>query len=82
MNALIPFILSRCVSDVCAMISQKYGFDGWTALRSFLFSETYRMLSTPRLRMWDFTSDVIFDLWECEQITGNPRNSIHIREMQ
>ncbi len=49
------------------------------ALRRFLFSETYKMLADPKLEMWEFCPDVIMELWECEQITGNPRNSIYIK---
>lgn len=35
------------------------------------------MLENPELEMWEFCPDVIFEMWECEQITGNPRNSIY-----
>ena len=79
MSTLIPFLLSRYVSDITAMITEKYGMESETALRKFLFSETYRMLRTPALEMWDFAPAVIFELWECEQITGDPRKSVYIR---
>ena len=79
MSTLIPFLLSRYVSDITAMITEKYGMESETALRKFLFSETYRMLRNPALEMWDFDPAVIFELWECEQITGDPRKSVYIR---
>jgi hypothetical protein len=37
------------------------------------------MLSDPSLEMWDFGYPAIFDMWETEQITGDPRNSVYIR---
>ena len=58
---------------------EKYGYDEQTALRNFTSSETCRMLKNPELEMWEFCPDIIFEMWECEQITGNPRNSIYIR---
>ena len=79
MNKIIPFILSDYISDITGQICEKYGYDEQTALRSFISSETCHMLETPELEMWEFCPDVIFEMWECEQITGNPRNSIYIR---
>jgi hypothetical protein len=37
------------------------------------------MLTDEELEMWDFISFGIFNMWEAEQITGNPRNSLYIR---
>jgi hypothetical protein len=37
------------------------------------------MLCNPALEMWEFSPVGIFDMWEAEQITGNPRNSLYIR---
>ena len=42
-------------------------------------SETYKMLRNPNLEMWEFSPLGIFDMWECEQITGDPRTSLYIR---
>lgn len=43
-------------------------------------SETYSMLSDTTLEMLYFGYPVIFNMWECEQITGDPRNSSYFRE--
>ena len=37
------------------------------------------MLEDADLAMWEFSARAIFDMWEVEQITGDPRNSIHLR---
>ena len=79
-KAFIPFLLSDYVADITGRIAEKYGFEEKTALRMFLSSETCRMLDNPKLEMWEFCSDVIFEMWECEKITGDPRNSVYIRE--
>ena len=79
MNNEMIYILSFYNSKVSQMIVEKYGFEPLTALRKFLFSETYKMLADPELEMWDFSPFGIFDMWEAEQVTGNPRNSLYIR---
>lgn len=71
--------LDHYVSEVVCMICNKYGLEPMVALRRLVSSETYRMLRDPRLEMWDFSEKGIFDLWESEQVTGNPRNSLYIR---
>lgn len=49
-------------------------------MRSFIFSKTYKMLSDSELEMWDFSPFGIFDMWEAEQVTGDPRNSLYLRK--
>lgn len=49
------------------------------ALRLFLASETRSMLLDDDLKMWHFSPLAIYDMWENEQATGNPRNSLYLR---
>jgi len=49
------------------------------ALETFINSETYRMVCDPELKMWELAPLAIFDLWENEIATGDPRNSLYIR---
>lgn len=72
-------ILDYYDEEVCMLISEKYGFSPMEAFRKFIMSETYQMLSNPNLEMWDFGPPGIFDMWENELITGDPRNSLYIR---
>lgn len=37
------------------------------------------MLLDDDLKMWHFSPLAIFDMWENEQATGNPRNSLYLR---
>ena len=73
------FILTFYNEKVSQMIVDKYGIEPLSALRRFLYSETYKMLTNVELEMWDFSPLGIFDMWEAEQITGNPRNSLYLR---
>ena len=65
---------------VTQMISEKYGLDEKTAIRAFLESETYRMLIDPELDICTLSPAIVFDMWECEKVTGDPRRSQYIRE--
>ena len=75
----LPYILDYYDKAVSLEISSKYGYSLMESLRKFLFSKTYKMLSNPKLEMCEFIPHGIFDMWEAEQITGNPRNSLYLR---
>lgn len=75
----LPYILDYYDRTVSLEISNKYGYTLIESLRKFLFSKTYKMLSNLKLEMWEFSPHGIFDIWEAEQITGNPRNSLYLR---
>ncbi|MGN0180870.1 MAG: hypothetical protein ACI4DP_00400 [Candidatus Ornithomonoglobus sp.] len=79
MNAVMPFILSYYNTEIVQKICDKYGIKPMDALRKFLLSQTYQMLTDEKLEMWDFSPIGIFDMWENEQITGDPRNSLYLR---
>ena len=64
--------------EVTERIYEKYNIEQGEALRSFLGSETYAMLHDPKLEMYDIPPIGIFDMWEVEQVTGDPRNSLYI----
>ena len=66
--------------QVPAEIKAKYGFNELDAIRSFLLSETYQMLVDPQTEVYSFSPLILFDMWESEMITGDPRNSRYIRE--
>jgi len=42
-------------------------------------SETHTMLENEEYSMWDFSERAIFDMWEAEKVTGDPRNSVNLR---
>lgn len=79
MKRMSPEVLDYYDEELVVRISEKYGLKQLDALRAFLSSETYKMLSDPDLSMWDFGPAAIFDMWENERVTGDPRNSLYLR---
>lgn len=75
----IPYILQFYDNEVSLLISNKYGYPIMDSYRKFLFSKTYQMLCNPELEMWEFSPAGIFDMWEAELVTGEPRNSLYLR---
>ena len=76
----IPIFSLDCYNkNVIKMIMEKYGLNEMEAAREFLMSETHRMLEDADMAMWEFSARAIFDMWEVEKITGNPRNSVYLR---
>lgn len=64
---------------VTRLIVEKYGLDERKALKAFLESESYQMLIDEALEIYTMSPLAVFDMWESEQVTGNPRNSVYIR---
>ncbi len=79
MSDIMPYILSYYNQELVQMICRKYGYAPLDALRKYLHSQTYRMVANPELEMWEFSPIGIFDMWESEQITGTPQNSLYLR---
>lgn len=66
--------------EVTLLISDKYGFSHLDALRRFTQSDTHRLLLDADCGLTLFGAPGVFDMWEAEQVTGDPRNSIYVRE--
>jgi hypothetical protein len=63
---------------VSALIAERYGHPPLDALRQFTRSETYRMLADDDLKVWHFAPLAVFDMWETERATGDPRDSVYL----
>ena len=79
MERLMPDVVKYYDREVTRLISDKYGFPLMEALRAFLSSATHAMLEDRAYGMTDFGPYGIFDIWEAERVTGDPRNSVYIR---
>ena len=79
MNRIPNFSLDYYNKDVIRRIMDKYGMKEMDAARAFLTSETHRMLENADMAMWEFSGIAVFDMWEAERITGDPRNSAYLR---
>ena len=79
MTKLYSFSLDYYNKQVIQRIMDKYGMDQMAATRAFLKSETHSMLENADYAMWEFSERAIFDMWEAEKVTGDPRNSVYLR---
>lgn len=79
MNKISVYSLDHYNKTVIKSIMEKYAKPEMEAMRLFLGSETHRMLEDADLARWEFSVRAIFDMWEVEQITGDPRNSQYLR---
>lgn len=66
-------------AEVSVLIAQSRRIDPMDGLRLFLSSETYEMLCDDELELWEFSPLVIYDMWDNEIKTGDPRNSLYLR---
>ena len=74
-----PSILQNVDAEVAIQIANSRGISQMDGLRIFLASETHEMLTDDALKLWHLSPIAIFDLWENEIATGDPRNSLYIR---
>lgn len=79
MTRVNPEILDYYNGEAVKMISEKYGMSYLEALRSFVCSKTHEMLENEDCGMTEFGAQAIFEIWECEKITGDPKNSVYVR---
>ena len=79
MKRLEPEIIDYYDNEVIEMITDKYGFSQMDALKAFISSKTHEMLENEDCGMTEFGAGAIFEIWECERVTGDPRNSVYIR---
>lgn len=79
MKKISSHYLNYYDKEVVNYINEKYNIPYMTAFIEFINSETYKMLEDEECAMYEFGSPAIFNLWEVERITGEPRNSVYIR---
>ena len=79
MNRTRPSILQNVDAMVAREIARNRDISDMDALRLFVVSETHRMLVDDDLKLWYFSPLAIFDMWENEIATGDPRNSLYLR---
>ena len=79
MMRLPDFALDFYDKQVVLMIVEKYDMAPMVAARSFVTSKTHALLEDLGCALWQFGVPGVFDLWEVEQMTGDPRNSVYVR---
>lgn len=79
MKRLDPCIIDYYNNEVVQMISEKYGYNSMDALRNFVESKTHEMLEDQNCGFTTYGAGAVFEIWEAERITGDPRNAVYIR---
>ena len=67
---------------VIPMIAEKYQLDDEKALRLFINSQTYQLLTDEGTKLFRESPLVIFDMYNAEHETGDPRNSSYIKHYE
>ncbi|MCC8041927.1 MAG: hypothetical protein LIO69_00105 [Oscillospiraceae bacterium] len=79
MNRMDPETIDYYDCEVVKMIALKYNFSDMDSLKMFVCSKTHEMLEDLDYGLTAFGAGAVFDIWECEKVTGDPRNSVYIR---
>ncbi len=79
MSKMPYFAIDYYDREVIGCIMDKYGLSAMDAIRQFICSETHSLLEDADNGMWSFPAYSIFDMWEAEKVTGDPRNSLAVR---
>ncbi len=73
------FAIDHYNRSVIQKIIEKYDLPPMEAARRFLTSRTHAMLEDAQFGLLSFPDRAVFDMWETEQIAGDPRKSSYIR---
>ncbi len=79
MKKTVYFVLDYYNKQIVGKIAEKYSLSPMEASKRFLTSETHALLEDETTGLTEFPPDAVFDMWEVEQMTGNPRNSVYVR---
>ena len=79
MTKTVYFAIDYYNRQVIPQIIEKYNLPPMEAAKLFILSKTHALLEDAECGLLSFPDRALFDMWEAEQITGDPRNSIYIR---
>ena len=74
-----PSIMQNFDTEVSELIAKNRNISDMEALRLFLASQTHAMLEDNENKLWYFSPLAVYDMWETEEATGDPRNSLYLR---
>lgn len=77
-NRTESVVMRNIDCEVAELIAEKLNVDNMKALELFLNSEIHDLVLQEELKLWHFSPLAIFDMWEKEQETGDPMNSLYI----
>ncbi len=79
MKKTVYFATDYYDRQVIESIIEKYNLNPLDAAKSFILSQTHAMLEDEDYGLLSMPAYAVFDMWEAERITGDPRNSVYVR---
>ncbi len=79
MKKTVYFAIDYYDRKVIESIIEKYNLKPMDAAKSFIMSKTHAMLEDEEYGLLSMPAYAVFDMWEAERITGDPRNSVYVR---
>lgn len=79
MTKIPYFVADYYDRNVIQRIVDVYNMDEMDAARAFLLSETHELLEDAENGVWEYPERGVFDMWEAERKTGDPRNSCYVQ---
>ncbi len=79
MKKTVYFATDYYDRQVIESIIEKYNLNPMDAAKSFIMSKTHAMLEDEEYGLLSMPAYEVFDMWEAERITGDPRNSVYVR---
>ena len=79
MKKTVYFATDYYDRQVIESIIEKYNLNPMEAAKSFFMSKTHAMLEDEECGLLSMPAYAVFDMWEAERVTGDPRNSAYVR---
>ncbi len=79
MTKTLYFVLDYYNRQILERILEKYPLTPMEALRAYMTSETHALLEDAENGLTAYGEAAVFDMWEAEYRTGDPRNSVYLQ---
>ena len=79
MKKNVYFTMDYYDRQTITQIIKKYNMNPMDATKKFILSKTHALLEDFDNGLLNLPDYAVFDMWEAEQVTGDPRQSLYIR---
>jgi len=70
--------LSKQTEFVASLIADKFKLSDIDSIDKLYSSKTYALLSNEKTKLWHNSPQARFEIYKCEEKTGDPRNSAYV----
>jgi len=71
-------LLFEQVTVFIQMLMRHYNIDERTAIAEYYHSETYKLLSNEKTKLWHLSVNAVFEVYKTEKETGSALNSVYV----